>query len=93
MCYTLSTSASPGGSGTVATNVAPNCTGDASKYVAGTQVQLTAIPANGYLFDHWSGDVLGSANPITVSIDGDRAATSHFQQGYWAHLPLIVTKP
>ena len=92
-CYTLTTSVSPGGSGSVETDIEPNCAGDATKYAASTQLRITASPAKGYLFDHWSGDVVGSGNPITIPMDGDKAATGHFRQGYRSHLPLIQKNP
>ena len=29
----------------------------------------------------------------TVTMDGDKAATGHFRQGCWSHLPLIRRTP
>ena len=73
-CYSLSTSVSP--SGSVSVDPSPNCGSD--QYTAGTQVQLTANPPPGYNFSHWSGDASGSANPTTVTMDGDKSVTANF---------------
>ena len=75
-CFSLSTSISPSGSGSVSADPPPNCGG--GQYTAGTQVQLTANPASGYNFSDWSGDASGSANPITITMDGDKSVTANF---------------
>ena len=33
---------------------------------------------SGYVFDHWSGDASGSANPRTVTMNSDKNITAHF---------------
>ena len=43
-----------------------------------TTVTLTATPAPGYAFSHWSGDVSGSENPAQVLMDANRSVTAHF---------------
>ena len=50
----------------------------AHTYDEGTGVLITATPASGYAFDHWSGDLTGSTNPDTVTMDTDKAVTAHF---------------
>jgi PKD repeat protein len=47
-------------------------------YDEGTEVTVTAVPALGYEFSHWSGDASGSDNPITVIMDSDKAVTANF---------------
>ena len=47
-------------------------------YGEGTLVQLTAVADSGYAFDGWSGDVTGSANPVAITMDGDKAVTASF---------------
>jgi hypothetical protein len=84
-CYSLATTAEPTAGGTVTAEPTPNCGG--SKYVAGTQVQLTAQPAEGYLFMGWSGAATGSANPATITMDGDKAVTARFRD---QTLPLYL---
>ena len=70
--YTLTTTVDPAGSGTVELNP-PGGT-----YPAGTEVTLTANPAAGYDFDHWSGDLTGSNNPATIIMDANKNVTAHF---------------
>ena len=44
----------------------------------GTKVTLTATPAEGHVFSHWSGDASGSANPLTVTAEGTMRIQAHF---------------
>ena len=41
-------------------------------------VRLTAAPAPGYYFSHWTGDLEGSNNPDSVFIDSVKTVTAHF---------------
>lgn len=47
-------------------------------YVQGTEVTITALPDDHYRFSHWSGDVSGSDNPITVTMGADLSVTANF---------------
>jgi len=49
-------------------------------YNAGTQVTLTATPATGWSFSGWSGDLSGSANPASLTMDGNKTVTAIFIQ-------------
>ncbi len=69
--YTLSISVSPDGSGTV--------TPTNDTYTEGTEVTLTATPASGYAFDHWSGDTSGESSTTAITIDSDKGVTAHFK--------------
>ncbi len=71
--YSLSVSVEPFGSGTV-TFLPPG-----GVYSAGADVTLTALPAPGVAFDHWSGDVSGADFEVVVTMDGDKAITAHFK--------------
>ncbi|HXT99813.1 MAG TPA: FG-GAP-like repeat-containing protein, partial [Polyangia bacterium] len=51
---------------------------DQPTYPLEAVVQLTAIPATGWTFSNWSGDLLGSANPASVTIHTDLAVTAVF---------------
>ncbi len=51
---------------------------DASAYDEGTEVTLTASPRNGYVFSSWSGDLSGSVNPVTVTMNSDKNITATF---------------
>jgi len=60
------------GNGTVSKN--PNQT-----TYSGEVVQLTANPASGSRFVRWSGDLMGSTNPDSVTMDGDKVVTATFR--------------
>ncbi len=70
-CY-LNITISPQGAGIV--NVSPS----SSIYTVGTQVQLTAIANSGYVFSGWSGDVISSSNPITITMNSNKSVTAVF---------------
>lgn len=49
-------------------------------YHYGDIVELTAVHVIGWSFQGWSGDLLGSVNPSTILIDGNKAVTATFTQ-------------
>jgi hypothetical protein len=49
-------------------------------YYYGDVVELTAVPAVDWSFDHWDGDLTGSVNPAILTMDGDRAVTATFAE-------------
>ena len=51
-------------------------------------VQLTAVPAPGWGFSAWSGDLGGSTNPTNITIDGNKSVTATFL--YHLFFPLIM---
>ena len=61
-----------------------------SEFEAGTQVELSAVPADGWLFAGWSGDVSGSDSPVTVVMDDDRSVTATFTEQEVAEGPEIA---
>jgi uncharacterized repeat protein (TIGR02543 family) len=67
--YTLTVNAS---NGTVTKNP------DQPDYAHGTAVELTAVPNAGYHFTGWSGDLVGTNNPDTLTMDGDKSVTASF---------------
>jgi uncharacterized repeat protein (TIGR02543 family) len=67
--YTLTVSVI--GSGSVARNMS-------GPYHYGDVVQLTANAATGASFSGWSGDLTGSANPASITIDGNKAVAATF---------------
>ena len=68
--YTLTTNVA--GNGTITKNP------EQAQYASGTVVQLTATPNTGYVFAGWSGDLSGSANPTTITMNGDKIVTATF---------------
>jgi len=42
------------------------------------KVQLTAIPDQGWVFDSWSGDLISTTNPVTLTFDANKAITATF---------------
>jgi hypothetical protein len=72
--YALRTSVNPTAAGKV--------TPEGSTYEAGKEVQLTAIPAEGYAFSEWSGDITGKSPTITVSMDRAKNIVANFKAQY-----------
>ena len=70
--YTLTVAASPSNGGSVTKS--PNQT----QYASGTSVTLTATPASGYTFTRWEGDVTGTANPTTITMNANKSVTAVF---------------
>ena len=50
----------------------------AGNYNQGTRVTLTATPAAGYVFSHWSGDAVGVTNSVSISVDVPKEVTATF---------------
>ncbi len=50
-------------------------------YAADATVSVTATPAAGATFTGWSGAATGSANPVTISMDGNKSLTANFSGG------------
>ncbi|MCZ7668298.1 MAG: InlB B-repeat-containing protein [Chloroflexi bacterium] len=78
VCYTVTTAVAPNNSGTVNRTPPPNCGVD--RYMAGTTITFAAIPSTGYQFNNWSGSATGSASPVSLMVDGDKAVTANFSQ-------------
>jgi len=68
--YTLTLSVS--GNGTTSPSAGSR------SYTAGSAVTITATPLQGAVFSGWSGAVGGSANPLTITMDGNKALTANF---------------
>jgi YVTN family beta-propeller protein len=72
--YALVTSANPVAGGSVSS----------SPWVdANTELTLTATPAAGYKFDHFSGDISSTSNPLTFTVTAPTSVVANF-------VPLIV---
>ncbi|OGO19491.1 MAG: hypothetical protein A2Z15_06665 [Chloroflexi bacterium RBG_16_50_11] len=68
--YTLTITVSPPEGGVVST---ANGT-----YDEGASVTITATAAEGYVFDHWEGDVTGTDATVTITMDGNKNLTAIF---------------
>ncbi len=85
--YTLTVVITPTGAGSVA--LLPT----GGVYLAGTVVTLTVTPAAGWQFVGWSGDLTGTANPATLTMDGNKTVTAMFEQvitEYKLFLPIVM---
>ena len=49
-----------------------------ASYNYGTSVTLTATPGTGYSFTSWSGDTTSAANPMTLTMTGNRNITANY---------------
>jgi uncharacterized repeat protein (TIGR02543 family) len=57
-------------------------------YDYGDVVLLTAVPAAGWTFQCWSGDLSGSTNPTTIIMDNNKTVTATFTENVYI---LMVT--
>ncbi|MBI9086842.1 MAG: tandem-95 repeat protein, partial [Desulfobacterales bacterium] len=61
-------------------------TGDTNQNVdyGSNSTAVTAVPDSLYVFDQWSGDVTGTANPLTVTnVQGDMEITASFKKDFY----------
>ena len=49
-----------------------------AEYAPGDTVVLYPVPAENYIFDHWSGDLTGTDNPDTVVMNGNKNIVAYF---------------
>ena len=54
-------------------------------WAAGASVQITAAADPYYHFEGWTGDVSGSANPLSVPMDGAKSVSARFAENRAAH--------
>ncbi len=47
-------------------------------YPVGTEITLEAKAGKGYKFMSWEGDVSGSDNPVSITMDSPKSLTAHF---------------
>lgn len=72
--YTLTVNASPSNGGSITHS--PN----ASSYTSGTVVTITPVPASGWQFSGWSGDLSGNTNPASITMNANKSVTANFTQ-------------
>ncbi len=80
--YSLRTSISGEGSGSISVSPLPVASTDGEErgYEAGQTVRLSATPDSGYDFVGWSGDASGDNSTVTVEMDGDKSVTANFER-------------
>ena len=61
-----------------------------ANYTYESNLQLSAIPAVGWSFQGWSGDLSGLANPMLVTIDGNKTLTATFTQDQYTLTLSVV---
>lgn len=54
----------------------------ATNYTDGTTVELTAEPQNEWRFVNWTGDLEGTENPATVTMDQNKSINAIFEFGF-----------
>ena len=57
---------------------------DQTTYTYGQIVTLTANPAAGWSYSHWSGDLNGSSNPAVIVMTGDKTVIVNFSQNWYS---------
>ncbi|MCP4689212.1 MAG: hypothetical protein GY859_14250, partial [Desulfobacterales bacterium] len=74
----LTVAVSPADGGVV-TGEGIDCSADCQEiFDDRTTVTLSAAPAAGFQFSHWTGDLDGSANPAALDMDADKSVTAVF---------------
>lgn len=62
-------------------------------YSYGQVITITAHPANGWVFDHWSG-IINTDNPRVVTVTGNLTVTAVFEEleveEYLVFLPMVI---
>jgi chitodextrinase len=53
---------------------------DLVSYENGSMVNLTAVAVDGWVFDHWEGDLSGDANPAELLMDSNKSVIAFFKE-------------
>ncbi len=69
-----------------AVDIVPRQTG----YISGTEVTLTAQPADGWQFTGWLGDLSGATSPATLAMNADKIIIATFTRAMRIYLPLTL---
>jgi subtilisin family serine protease len=57
-------------------------------YEAGKQLNLRAVPSDGYTFSHWTGGASGSENPLQYTVIADTEIIANFEKSTSPTVPL-----
>ena len=85
--YTLDTSVNPTGSGSI--TLSPS----GGIYEGGSVVTITAVPASGFVFDHWEGSVSGISSSVQITMDSNKTVTAVFNDSNTPSLSVSINKP
>lgn len=80
--YSLSVSMEPSGAGDVSYNGGP--------HEAGSEVEVSATPDEGWHFTEWTGDTSSTKNPLAFNIQKDTELTAHFAENARAFSNLVT---
>ncbi|KKM85349.1 hypothetical protein LCGC14_1289900 [marine sediment metagenome] len=83
--YTLTTSITPSGSGTISP-------ASGTKYPSGTSVTLRATASSGYEFDHWGGAASGTSRTTTIVMSKSQWVLAYFKEVAISQCPLSVSR-
>lgn len=70
--YTVTTSVQPSNGGIV--------TPSGGKYNTHAKVILTAMPADGYAFHHWGGNVTSTESTVSFNVNADMSVVAYFEE-------------
>lgn len=78
--YNLTANVTPTGvSGNITINgVTPLAYPNLTTWNGGEVVDLNAVPAGGYRFVNWTGDLSGNTTPVNLTMDCDKSVTANF---------------
>ena len=85
--YTLTTSVTPAGAGTITLNPA------GGSYPSGTVVTVSAGANTGYSFANWSGALTGNTTPTTITMDGNKSLAAAYLSGTAPQLSSLTISP
>ncbi|MFC1994888.1 hypothetical protein ACFLVK_00585 [Chloroflexota bacterium] len=72
---------SPAGAGSIQINQTAVASYPAdSTFASGKSVSLEAVPALGYHFDSWEGDLSGTTNPASISMTCNKRVIARFSR-------------
>ena len=57
----------------------------------GTQVTLEAVQTMGYRFNNWSGDLTGTTNPTTITMNCNTRVIANFSFNWYVVVGIIVS--
>lgn len=64
------------GEGTVREEIVPS---NSTEYNSGTTIKLTPIPADGWKFSNWTGEISSTDNPLTIQLNDNLSITANFE--------------